>query len=412
MRKKIIDRTYIRYLSMLCVIVYFTSYITRNNFATVVLEIVNAEGFLKSEISIVVIGSISSYAMGQLVIGFLSQKIEPKWLIFSGILFTSILNLVIPLCNTITSMALVWFVNGFAQSMLWAPMIKILTEYLENKAFRDTIAKVSIASLLSTIAMHLIFPICIFYADWKMIFYLSGILGFIATFIWYFGFDKVDEHRNKYGYINKETTEPRGIFEKAHQKNPLLSVGMLYIIIGVIMRGVLKDGISMWIPSFIFESYEIPSYFSILLSVILPIFGILSVKIAMLVYNKVNKDEILGSAIFFALAFFAAIVMRITYTFGAVLALVLAAIITSSTYGVGLMLGSILPSRFEKYGRVASVAGIINFFIYVGSAISTYGTAKLTELYGWNFTILSWAFFALIGFIACFMKLKRSGNDF
>lgn len=408
MRKKIIDERYIKYLSSLCIIVYFVSYITRLNFSTVILEIANAEGFLKSSISVVVTVNFFSYAIGQLIIGFISKKIKSRWLIFNGILFTSMLNLLIPFCTSISCMVVVWLLNGFAQAMLWIPMIKILAEYLKAEEFKKTIVNVNIASLLSTIFIYLISPIIIYFASWRMIFYLSAVTGFAVTTAWYFGFDRIEKHRKEFGYAEKNTVEAKGIFERAKQKNPFLSINMLYIVTAVLMRGVLKDGITAWIPSFIYESYNIPSYFSVLMSMVLPVSGILSVKVTYFIYNKLHKDEILVSAILFGTAAFAAIALRLVYSFGAPLALFFAAIITSSANGVGLLLLSILPLRFEEYGKVASVAGILNFFVYVSSAISTYGMAKLTESYGWNYTILSWSIFALMGFIPCYLYLKTN----
>ena len=61
---------------------------------------------------------------------------------------------------------------------------------------------------------------------------------------------------------------------------------------------------------------------------------------------------------------------------------------------------------FKKYGNVSTVSGVINSCTYIGSALSTYGVALLSEVYGWNFTIFVWATIALSGTGICFAVSK------
>lgn len=73
---------YIKYLSALCFMVYFTSYITRINYSAIVAEIVTAEGILKSSASFVITAGFISYGIGQLISGFLGDILNPKKMIF------------------------------------------------------------------------------------------------------------------------------------------------------------------------------------------------------------------------------------------------------------------------------------------------------------------------------------------
>lgn len=65
-----------------------------------------------------------------------------------------------------------------------------------------------------------------------------------------------------------------------------------------------------------------------------------------------------------------------------------------------------LPPFFAKYGNVSTASGVINSCTYIGSAISTYGIAVLTENLGWNFTIGMWSIIALMGTVICFMCIN------
>ena len=62
-----------RILIGFCVAAYFVSYITRINYGTVLLEIVNSEGITKMAASMAVTGSFVTYGIGQLISGWLGR---------------------------------------------------------------------------------------------------------------------------------------------------------------------------------------------------------------------------------------------------------------------------------------------------------------------------------------------------
>jgi OPA family glycerol-3-phosphate transporter-like MFS transporter len=65
-----------------------------------------------------------------------------------------------------------------------------------------------------------------------------------------------------------------------------------------------------------------------------------------------------------------------------------------------------LPPFFEKYGNISTVSGVLNACTYVGSAISTYGVAILSENVGWNSTIFLWFLVAAAGCAICLGCMK------
>jgi OPA family glycerol-3-phosphate transporter-like MFS transporter len=87
----------------------------------------------------------------------------------------------------------------------------------------------------------------------------------------------------------------------------------------------------------------------------------------------------------------------------AVFSILFSAILTGAMHGVNLMLVCMLPPYFEKSGKVSTVSGVINSCTYIGSAVSTYGIALLSEKMGWNFTTLVWILIALSGTVICIL---------
>jgi len=63
-----------------------------------------------------------------------------------------------------------------------------------------------------------------------------------------------------------------------------------------------------------------------------------------------------------------------------------------------MLIGQV-PAFFARYGKVSTFSGILNACTYIGSALSTYGFAVLSDAYGWSFTIIGWSLIALAGLL-------------
>ena len=70
------------------------------------------------------------------------------------------------------------------------------------------------------------------------------------------------------------------------------------------------------------------------------------------------------------------------------------------------MLISHVPKRFKKYGNISTISGAINSCTYIGSAIATYGVAKLSEIVGWRNTVGVWTIIAVFGTACCFIASR------
>ena len=88
------------------------------------------------------------------------------------------------------------------------------------------------------------------------------------------------------------------------------------------------------------------------------------------------------------------------------LSVIASALITACMHGVNLMLICMIPAFFKKFGFVSTGSGIINFCTYIGSALSTYGIAVLSQNLGWDFTLKIWVLIAVFGTLMCFIATR------
>ena len=401
-KTSVLNKQY-RLFEFLCCLVYFTSYITRINFGAVVAEITLAEGYTKSAISVVVFMSFISYGAGQLVSGYLGDKISPYKLILAGFLATSTCNLLIPVSNSISVMSAIWFVNGLAQAMMWPPLLKLITRYVPDEMYSRVTANVSSAASVGTIFVYLAAPMFIRAGSWRYLFFFCAAVGFLIALLWLFAVPRItaklpDILPMQTASVSKENVSLGSIFKK---------YGLVFICIAIVLQGAIRDGINTWLPSCVTEVFHIEAAASILASVALPIFSIVSFKLFAWIQRRFIQNEASFSAILFAGCTVLSIAWALTFAVSPVLSIVQAALIIGLIHGINLMLISILPKRFAATGKVSFISGLLNFFTYVGSALSTYGMARLSELFGWQMTIITWGLIAAAGFVMCVVCMKK-----
>ena len=126
MTYKLTDKKSIRLLSVLGWIIFFSCYITKINFSAVLVEFLQAENIMKSAAAPITTAFFITYGIGQLLSGYLGDRVSPRFLIFGGSVIAAVCNLMMPLVSPeIPLMALVWAINGVALSMIWPPLVKI-----------------------------------------------------------------------------------------------------------------------------------------------------------------------------------------------------------------------------------------------------------------------------------------------
>lgn len=382
-------------LIVLCCVVYFTSYLTRHNYAAALAEIVQEMSITKEQGSFALTGMFITYGVGQLLSGWLGDKFSPRWVIFAGMMATSLCNLGMGMLSNIGSMTVLWCVNGFSQALLWPPLVRVMAENLNDSDYCKASLWVSIAASFGSIGVYLLVPGCIALSGWRTSFFVPALLGVIIAFIWLIVEPGYESLQKK----NKVKLELRG--ENSFSIGKIIWIsGLIPIMGGIILQGMLRDGITTWMPTYITETYHLQTGASILTTVLLPIFSVVSISAASWLQVQV-KNDLTASALLFGMASVCGGVLYFFGGLGAGISVVCMMLITGCMHGINLLLISRLPAFFAKYKCVSTISGILNTFTYIGSAVSTYGFAFLSEKRGWNFTIGLWVIIALSGTICC-----------
>lgn len=373
---------------------YLVSYITRINYGGIISEMVISTGISKPLLSMALTGSFITYGAGQVISGFCGDRIAPKKLIFYALLVTSLMNICIPVCKSPYQMLAVWCINGFAQAFMWPPLVKVMTILFTEEEYSRASVIVSWGSSLGTMLVYLLSPLVITLSGWKAVFVISSVAGILMSGIWMFLCPDIN-------------TERKASVSSKEKGSHIFTPALIMIMVAIALQGMLRDGVTTWMPSYIAETYKLGSAIAILTGVVMPLFSIFCFQIASRIYMYKLKNPMTCSAVIFGCGALSSLLLLFSTGRSAVLSVLLSALLTGCMHGVNLILICYIPSFYRKNGNISTISGILNSCTYVGSAISTYAIALISEKAGWHFTIFIWLLIAALGTLICALCIKR-----
>ena len=393
----------VRAIAWLLSLVYFASYIMRINFAVLIVKVCGELGREKSELAIIVTALTVTYGLGQIICGIMGDKIKPKIMILCGIALASVCNISFFFTSDILVMTIIWGINGFAHAMFWPPIVRLMSLNLTEVEYAYASVRVTWGSSIATIVLYLLSPLLLLVMSWRVIMLLCAIIGLIIMVAWIILAPKLFEGAP----TNSDTAPSKNEPKKKKEGVPLpkfVIFPLILIMLGIIIQGSLRDGVTTWMPSYLHEVFNLPEEFSIFITVILAVFSMISFTVFDFINRRFFKDEVFTAGFIFTLAAVCGVALYLSNIFGiAVLSILFMALLVACMHGTNLMLIAIAPKRFKSTGKVSTYSGIMNACTYVGAAVSIYGFSALKD---WGTTILIWAFIALVATLICFGAVR------
>ncbi len=387
-------------VTWLLTLVYFTGYLTRINFASIIQSVVSETGFSKSALSAIPVCLFVAYAVGQVVNGRLGDKIAPQGLILCGLASSTVINVVFPFCSSsIVLMCVLWAINGFVQAMLWPPIIQIMVRTMSEQEYNSNVALLTIGSTGAKVAIFLLAPVVISFGGWKSVMLISAGFGAMTTASFFLC-------RGRIQMQPLPSCDPTEKQSKGFRLPRASVMPILFIFLAIILHGMLRDGLDTWMPSYLVEVFRFSDSSAIFSRVFLAIFGVISIMLSRRIYDRFFKNEIACAAWLFGFSTLAALVLFVGFNAGAVLTIVMMMLISGIQCGINLMLISYVPKRFRHYGGISTITGLLDAFAYVGSAASTYGVAVIAEKLGWHFTTGTWLGISALGLLCVLIAAK------
>lgn len=392
-------------LVVVCWLAYTTVYVGKKTLSVCLADMIAAGVIDKVLGGTVGTCFLACYAAGQLINGWLGEKVHPKYMICGGLLLAGIMNVLMGLNSVPFLFAIIWALCGISCSMIWAPIIRAVSTWTTDEIAEASAASLSATIPCGTIICYLITAVML-KISWRAAFIACGAVLIVGAIVYYAVFGTLTEHM-KTAPLMKVTKSPEG-GGKAKGAS-LLCVGLVFCAFGILFNGMIKDGLDLWIPTALSERFINDSSIVSLICTIMPVFNLVGVYIAKWAFRHFGMTELGTCAWMFGISAGAIAVVllflkaSIGGIFAAILVTLLLSLSSAAMLGANTMLLTFIPLHYGKIGRASAITGTLNCFSYVAAAVSGVAVGSLSEAFGWEMVFGVFVVAAALGCIACFI---------
>lgn len=377
-------------------ILYSSAYFGRSCYSAAIASIVNSGIYDKGQIGLVGTAFFICYGAGQIINGIAGDRVNPFAMVLAGSLGSAICCFSMAFAKSLVLMAVIWGLNGIFQSMLWAPLLRIFSETINSSLREKAVLNIAISLPVGTVLAYLCSTLILKYSHWNNIF-LCGSAVIFASFILMLS----TVLRCKNSIVTQDVVIPKKSEVKSNSGffALMISSGLIIIIVPSFLHGMMRDGITNWVPTMIMEEYGVVESFSVFLTIILPIFNAFGAYMITPLYKKFRRNEMKTAGVCALLALIPMSLLLLIGKLPVIVSIILLALTTMSMYSLNYLIISRVPVRFSKSGHTSSVTGILNSAAYIGCAVSTYGFGAFSEKYGWTAVITIWIVSSVLTFV-------------
>ncbi len=230
-------------VTMLCYLFFYTG---RHNFGWAVKGMVASLNIPYSTIGWISFCMLIGYAIGQFINGNLADRLSPKLMVVSGAYLSIITNVAISFSNSATVIMILWGLNGFFQSMAWAPGAKLINNWWDEHERGKAFGFYTMAAGLSSAVTYLISIILLQQGiEWRMLFRLPVLLLLVsATIFLIIAKDKPEAEANEVKALN---TEPEVDWLDRY-KEAFKNRKFLFTSLAFGFESMARYGLIFWVP--------------------------------------------------------------------------------------------------------------------------------------------------------------------
>lgn len=386
-----LNRNVAIHLILLAWLVYTTSCMTKLNYAANITQMLDYYSIAKTDAGLVSSLFAFAYGIGQFVNGFLCKKYNIKWTIFTSLFISGLISYVIAISPTFGIIKWLWLINGFAMSVLWPTLVRLLADSLPQKDLSKSSVIMGTTTALGTLAIYGLSSWFAAVANFKFAFYTTAIVSIGAAFIWFIFYNKfvseAKQIREMEGYV-KIPDDPVKDPEHTGTEKKIFYVSISVICFYAICSNLIKDGITTWVPSILKEEFSLTDSLAILLTLFMPLVAVFGNAFALTVHKKIPDYATHCATFFMIMAVFIITIIGSLSLKSVALVLAGLVIVCFMASSLNSLLTSIFPMFMRGKVDSGKFAGILNGFCYIGSVISSYGLGFIAENFGWTMVFI------------------------
>lgn len=400
---------------------YMFFYNGRQNINLVMTQMADQLGSTTAAMGIVSSALFWCYAFGQLVNGRLGAYFGYKKFMMFGVAASAVLNVIISFQHSIPVIAVLWGLNGYCQSMVWANGVGVLNKWWPKKERGFASGLATAFSGMAQVVTYMTILLCMELNPewgWRAGFRLPMIpmVFMLIVFAFLFYTKPEDVGLKAFEEEDKEAAERDAKMEAEMEKKGYLypykvlfsePKVIVFCLISAI-AGIGRYGLLTWVPTYFMESMGLSIKAGIFSAILLPIGQACAMFVFPLITDKVFKGKREPMLVLASIVTFLGMICFPIIKTQAPASIMLFVVGVS-----GMVTGIIWAVAGDMGGRAFSstIVGVLDWAVYMGAAIqaSVFGFVK--DTFGWSAIFVTigclYIIMLVLTLLARNMKMKK-----
>lgn len=377
-------------LILLCWLVYTCSYLGKLSYNANISQIGLFYGASYSQTGLVATCFFFAYGAGQFLNGFLCKRYNIKLVIAISLSVASVMNILAVNVPSFAWVKYLWLVDGFSMSFLWATLIRLLSETLHREDISRAVLIMGTTTAVGTFLSYGLSAFLAVFGAFRLAFYIAAAVMLAVVVLWLCSYNRLVDP------LKQEEKEPAPeVVPGVASGSKKGGLAILLCLLGVfaVANNLIRDGLTSWTPDILSSLYKTPGWLSILLTVLLPLFGVGGVVVSVNLYKRLNNFIACCVVLFLTATLLIATVLGFLSTPLIAVTIACLALVSCMMAAVNNVITSITPLQLKDHADSGKIAGLLNGFCYLGSTLSSYGLGLIADRFGWRsvFVVLLYA---------------------
>ena len=358
-------------------LLYMLSTAIKMVYSAEIVEIAPYYGVDKSSVSLGLTIFYAAYAVAQLFISVLMKKFDMRKFIVGSSVFSALSFGGIFFMSDLWQIWIILGLNGMLQAGIWGGTMYFFGRYLPDDMLSRSSAVMSTAYAVGNAMAIGSSALFVEILNLKYTFLVTAVLFFLSAILFGAVIRKLEKNVKP-----KEQKVTEAITVKEISKNKLNVCVAYYCLLGFVISCAYFT-VSNWFPNLLKEVYNLPSSYSILLSLLIPVGMLFGPFITNGIAEKTRKPALEGvvftvitSVIFFICTF--------VYAVNIVLISALTLLSMLLVRGYCNLVYSYVPLKARGIMESGKFSLLINSFASISSAIMPYLSGLVLDNSGWE----------------------------
>lgn len=388
-------------IGSVCFLSYLAVYVARNTLSAVSPQMIESGAFTKESV-----GTLSSlffitYAVGQLINGAIGDRIKAKYMMSFGLVLAGVGSALFPFLAGYPYAAYgAYGLTGFALSMIYGPMTKVVSENTELIYATRCSLGYTFASFIGSPFAGVLAALFIWqgvFAAGSGILIVMGIICFLVFTL--FERKKIIE----YGKYQKPASQGKAGGIKVLIRHQIIKFTLISI-----LTGVVRTTVVFWMPTYFSEYLGFSAKRSALIFTVTTFVISFTAFVAIFVYERLHRNMDLVILLAFSLS---AICFMVVYLLKQpILNIIFIVLAIMCSNSAATMLWSRYCPSLRDTGMVSSATGFLDFVSYMAASASSTIFANAVSGIGWGNLILVWFGLMVLGVVVALPYHKFRGK--